>query len=346
MDHEHPHGKRQRIDAGRGEDDNHAHSDYFDGEDEEHGDGFHDGFRGRQNARWARPKFSSRLENAKELQTLLNCLTNGTKKDQICQISVHPDRMEFTVASTSRSLQVVGTLKRVNFSAYDVADEGNPVTFWVNVNNVLECLGLLGPSSAQNGPSTPSVNLSYSDDTCIFRLELNDDAVTYCDISTLDVPDKTDESDMWARKAEAFRSHLQRCQIVMKSEHLRETLQELRDLSGASAVHILMSPNAPHFQLAAHGNLGKLEIEFPKNSELFVIFECPIKIEFAFQLDSIIQAMRALTVAEETFFRISNKGMLCIQHKLESQSGGDMSVDFMLTANCADDEEEKDGDGE
>ena len=35
-----------------------------------------------------------------------------------------------------------------------------------------------------------------------------------------------------------------------------------------------MSPLAPFFQLSSHGNLGSLEIEFGKTSELFVYFDC------------------------------------------------------------------------
>jgi len=35
-----------------------------------------------------------------------------------------------------------------------------------------------------------------------------------------------------------------------------------------------MSSSAPFFQLSSEGNLGSLEIEFGKSSELFVFFDC------------------------------------------------------------------------
>ena len=94
-----------------------------------------------------------------------------------------------------------------------------------------------------------------------------------------------------------------------------------------------MSPSAPYFQLSSSGNLGSLEIEFAKTSELFVFFDCESSCEWEYPLLSLLHGMRALAVAAETYVRINDKGIMCIQHQvMESR----LSLRFAAGDTCLD----------
>jgi hypothetical protein len=47
-----------------------------------------------------------------------------------------------------------------------------------------------------------------------------------------------------------------------------------------------------------------------------VHFECAEEHEFSYQLAALNQGMRALSVAKETFVRINEEGIMCVQHQV------------------------------
>jgi hypothetical protein len=53
--------------------------------------------------------------------------------------------------------------------------------------------------------------------------------------------------------------------------------------------------------------------------------------------------MRALVVANETYIRVNDEGVMCIQHQIDSPSGKKCFVDFLLLPNNSDEEEEDEG---
>jgi len=83
-------------------------------------------------------------------------------------------------------------------------------------------------------------------------------------------------------------------------------------------------------------SLGFLDIEFPRSSDLFELFECTETMKTEYDYDSFVQGMRALTVSEESYFRINEGGLLCIQHHVETHGGGRCFIDFIMLPNIAD----------
>lgn len=58
------------------------------------------------------------------------------------------------------------------------------------------------------------------------------------------------------------------------------------------------------------------EIDFPKTSEAFVCFECNApRVSWTYLMTGMETGMRALTHANETYFRVNGEGILCIQHQ-------------------------------
>lgn len=52
------------------------------------------------------------------------------------------------------------------------------------------------------------------------------------------------------------------------------------------------------------------------STQAFVHFECAEEHEFSYQLAALNQGMRALSVAKETFVRINEEGIMCVQHQV------------------------------
>lgn len=59
------------------------------------------------------------------------------------------------------------------------------------------------------------------------------------------------------------------------------------------------------------------EIDFPKSSEAFVCFECKLsRVSWMYLMSGMEAGMRALPHANETYFRVNEEGILCIQHQV------------------------------
>lgn len=74
--------------------------------------------------------------------------------------------------------------------------------------------------------------------------------MTQCEVRTLQTDDE--ELDFPG----AFRETKTLNRILISAEAFREALVELFDLPGASTVSVLVSPQVPHFRLAALGAYG------------------------------------------------------------------------------------------
>ncbi|CAN0326418.1 unnamed protein product, partial [Hapterophycus canaliculatus] len=62
---------------------------------------------------------------------------------------------------------------------------------------------------------------------------------------------------------------------------------------------------------------GTSEIDFPKTSEAFVCFECSApRVSWTYLMTGMDTGMRALPHANETYFRVNEEGILCIQHQV------------------------------
>ena len=60
--------------------------------------------------------------------------------------------------------------------------------------------------------------------------------------------------------------------------------------------------------------------------------------------------MKALSIAKETFVRINQDGIACVQHQIETSRGQEIFLDFLMisdeTLQQQEDDEDNDNDGE
>jgi hypothetical protein len=85
-----------------------------------------------------------------------------------------------------------------------------------------------------------------------------------------------------------------------------------------------------------------------------VHFDCTEPRSWCYSLAALNHGMRALAVAKETYLRINEEGIMCVQHQVENNvSGQSTFIDFLCLAEEEDEappdddeEEEEDGEGQ
>lgn len=280
------------------------------------------------------PLFSCRIDNAKVVTATLTCLSNGSKKDQLAQVEVNEDGIVFIVTGRAKFTQSQGTINRSLFQAFQCQPQGG--RFTVDLNLLLECLQVFGAASL----ASTMLTMSYEPNQAVLRLTLEEQGVlTTCDIHAIE--EGEDALDL-AALASAFRSSPEVLRAILKSEVLKEAISDLSDLPGAGSVRVAVAPQEPHFHLTAGGVYGALEIFLPRSSEAFVHFDCSEARAWSYGLGALNQGMRALTVAKETYMRINEEGILCVQHQVENTASGHSTfIDFLCLAEETGEEEQR-----
>merc|ERR1711871_1893487 len=121
--------------------------------------------------------------------------------------------------------------------------------------------------------------------------------------------------------------------MLVKSEVLREGIQELLEMVGVSSVRLIVTEgDNGALRLLAEGNMSVCEIELPACSSAFVNFNCTTRCEWEYPLNSFHLGMKALAVASESYLRINSEGMMRIQHLLETDMGQDTTIDFIIVS--------------
>ncbi|CAM9644118.1 unnamed protein product [Chrysoparadoxa australica] len=221
------------------------------------------------------------------------------------------------------------------FTSFECEEEGGD--FSINLTTLLDCLQVFALSSFPEHGCSVTVDLihmSYYQGREIFKVTLEEGGVfTSCEINTLH---QGGDSMELKALATAFMESTQVCRCILKSEHLKEAFQELSDVPGAAGMTVAVSKASPNFRLSTAGSLGTCEIDFPKESEAFVHFSCTANAQFIYALTAMVTGMKALQHAEETYFRVNEEGIMCIQHQLNMANGQSSFIDFLI---CATEEE-------
>ena len=289
--------------------------------------------------------FSARIENSKAICEILMCLSTGTRKDQQCHIEATPELLTFVVTGKAMSTQSIVNLRPELFESYIVedssAEDNEPsVKLSLNLITLLDCFQIFGSSS-----DSTIASITYSGEDAVFKLHLEEAGVlTTCELTTLYDDDSLEvDSALFT----SFRNCAEQCQLVVKSEHLREAIHELNDVVGASSVCVEVNASFG-MTLSAVGNLGACDVSFPKDSEAFVSFRCERGSgsssssssssysaaggsKWMYPLSSLLLGMKALGVAKETYIRVNSEGMMCIQHQVEN-SKSETYIDFLMLA--------------
>lgn len=298
--------------------------------------------------------FSCSVDNLKSIVEIVNCLSSYSNKNQECHIEATPTELVLIVTGKSKATQARITLQEELFEEFlYAASEDETIGFVVNLNVFLDCLCLFGISS-ENITAT----MSYSTKDEIFRISLEElGVVTTCDISAL-YQDNSD--DTHHSLFTEFRDTGEVCQVIIKSEPLREAIAELTDCFWAGSVRFEVSNNPGFMKLSTGGAIGVSEIKIPTTSDAIVSFRCLTNqdvqqreqdandngsvgrkrsaptfeepLTSSYPLKSLLTGMKALGVSKETFIRLNAQGMMCIQHQIQTSKGGETYVDFMMIA--------------
>lgn len=154
---------------------------------------------------------------------------------------------------------------------------------------------------------------------------MDDNGVTTsCALKTLEAERLTDFK---------FRSVSILNKIIMESDFLKDAFSEL-DWS-SPLITFFVSAEAPHFRLSTSGPSGSCQVDYPKDSEVFELFECETTSSFSYKLQLLQPAVKALAQSHKTQLRINESGVLSIQHMIKDEEKNFSFVDFLI-APCED----------
>ena len=325
--------------------------------------------------------FSCRCESVKPVSTLLTCL-KGTSSLQPVTVFVSPSSITFHVYGTARQSQASVDLQAGLFSHYqvnrasngnanenaDAGANGNPANtnavcvtdatdtndsseqqhhnewqlggeFCVNLSTVLECLFVLGTHALEK----TKLSMSYNLHTEIFKLELLEEGGV---LSTAAIPGMVPPAphaqDGDSSLAHAFRSTPIVARIILKSDFLREALQEMDVVSGATTCTILLS-SQKGLEFVTVGNQSDCVITIPASCSCISSLECAAGGARTYPMSSIQSAMRGLEFAEETCVSINENGMIAIQHQILDTvgQGSPNFVDYIMTCLLSNDDDDE-----
>jgi hypothetical protein len=247
--------------------------------------------------------FSCRTDNIKSISDILNSLYFEANKDQPCFIEASHSEITFIVMSNSKSLQARLILTVEIFEDY--LCESDSVRFAINLTVFLDCLRLFGSSES----TTATLSYSTVDETLNISLE-EAGVITTCEIAALysEDDDQLEQQSLFI----AFRDSPEECQMILKSDPLRESVQELTDSIWSGSVRLTVS--SATMKLAAAGNIGACEIAIPRTSEAVVSFQCRSQaaVSFSYPLRSFLFGMKALGVSKEVCGSLSLCQSVCL----------------------------------
>ena len=245
-----------------------------------------------------------------------------------------------TVEDSGKCLQASAHLEAKDMDEYALADGDDTLCFRVSLPLFIDCISIFG--FAKLGATSLSLSCDADSDGLHLLLE-EDGVVTECELRTL----VGEESDV--DYVSLFRSSPVVNKAIIKSARLREAFAELSDVSGAATVALRMSPQDPAFRMEAVGALGSVFIDFAAQSDSFVVFESSAEQKMRYRLTFLQHAFRALPTASETYLRINEDGLLCVQHMIVTDAGAQNFVDFVVLpaeSDAFDGQEEGESDGD
>ena len=257
------------------------------------------------------------------------------------------------MTSLSKATRAKVSMDAALFDEYQCEAErgSNKIQFGLSLTTLLDCLTLC------SSPEETSVSIVYERRDAVFRLTLEEAGVqTVCELSVLVSDDLVDVN---SGLTSAFLNSEEETNIILKSDALREAVMELTDTAGAVEVRVevrgastdkggsdgtlenSMLGSAHNLSaaqggvvLSAAGNLGECEMVLSAESDLiFVSFNCSRpRLVWTYPMTSFQLGMKALGVANETYLRINQDGIMALQHQIDSGHGSETYVDFLMVA--------------
>ncbi|XP_012280429.1 cell cycle checkpoint protein RAD1 [Orussus abietinus] len=232
-----------------------------------------------------------------------------------------------TCFATENGLKVtVEDAKCMQANAYIPADIFQEFTltedviFRINLNVLVECLSMYWSSIHSTGNSVV-LQLIYKGHGFPVTVLINEDGIiTDCSLKTQEPDELLDFT---------FDTENVINKVVLQTELLKDVFAEMDPTS--EVMELLLSPDAPYFQITTAGVAGDCRIEIPHNSQLVDIFECTIRATSCYKLAHIKPAMKALSHANKVSLRTDNCGLLCFQAMVKTEEGHVCYVEYYIS---------------
>lgn len=77
--------------------------------------------------------------------------------------------------------------------------------------------------------------------------------------------------------------------------------------------------------------IGGCEIDFSRHTtDVFISFRCESTCCWCYPIDAIQSGLKALHIANETYLRINEVGIMCVQHQIKTAKNQDTFIDFFI----------------
>ena len=179
---------------------------------------------------------------------------------------------------------------------------------------LLDCLKIYG-----EGSTTTALQIAHRGNAPLLLMLEESEVVTDCGIKISDPVTLTQYN---LREADIH------TKIIMKSEALKEAFSEL-DWSNDYLTWEI-SPEEPHFRIKARGTGTACQVDYPKECEIFELFECSHPVVRDYKMKMIQPCLKALAVAKKTQVRINAVGLLSLQHMIPTEDNQFAFVDFFV----------------
>nr|CCA16416.1 conserved hypothetical protein [Albugo laibachii Nc14] len=292
------------------------------------------------------PTWLGSIENVRTLVVLLSCVANG-KKDQRIRCEIDMNSVVFLSQSKGKSLHIKSTISKELFRTFelpeDTIEDGDdpqtryPYAFCLDAALFLECLSVFG-STAQ---SHTSIQLAYYEQNCEVELLLEERGVI-CECNLHVLEEDTVDIDCYELES-CFENSDVVGRCIIQSRPLRDAFMELYDLPSAASVTISMQQSTSESSssiinglfLRAESRAGSCEIAFRERSDAFIELECKqlpgrSLADSSFHVVILQHAFKALGHATESFLRMTQNGMLSVQHMILTSSGERAFVDALI----------------
>ncbi|CAO3633097.1 unnamed protein product [Cunninghamella blakesleeana] len=230
--------------------------------------------------------------------------------------NIYDEGFTFTVVD-HQCLKAVAFIKRLDFERYRKQDDIEP--FNINLNTLVDCLGLLGPSASG---TADTCKIRYRGDGSPLEIirEVRESKLSItCKITPLEVD--MDSLDITINNREIIQ------RAIMKADSLLDALSALD--KGCKRVTMAFSNSDPCFKLYSEGGSeSDILTEYFENTEPVIGFDCGEEGSYSYLYSHLIQCIKALEQAKEVSMKISSDGVLSMLFRLKSND--DAYIEFTV----------------
>ncbi|XP_054281578.1 cell cycle checkpoint protein RAD1-like isoform X2 [Macrosteles quadrilineatus] len=254
--------------------------------------------------------FEMKLDNVKHLSHILKVL--NFKEMATCFVSENGLKI---VVEDAKCVQVSAFIGEDVFQEFHVTEE---VTFKVDLNVLLDCLSMFDNCSTVPG-ATAALKMFCTHQGAPLKLLLEEEGViTDCSLKTLE-PDEILDFDFPASNVVN--------KVILQSAQFKDVFNELDPTS--ECVELLLSPDAPYFQLTTKGLAGDCQVHILHTSEMIEAFQCTKEIRSRFS--QIRPAMKPLAISVKVSVRTDDVGLLCLQFMIQTEAKQLCYIEYYCT---------------